>query len=115
MRHSFDNIAAFLQVVETGSISAAALQMNLAKSVVSKRIADLEAELGVQLLHRSTRGVVPTDKGLAFHGRVREIMQQLDQAAEEITNRSDDLCGLLRMTAPMSFGRCIWGPCCSRC
>jgi molybdenum-dependent DNA-binding transcriptional regulator ModE len=62
MRYRLDEIAAFLQVVETGSISAAAGRLGLAKSVVSKRITDLEATLGVGLLHRSTRGVVPTDK-----------------------------------------------------
>ncbi|MBA2490345.1 MAG: LysR family transcriptional regulator [Gammaproteobacteria bacterium] len=46
--HSFDNIAAFVRVVEAGSISAAALRLNLAKSVVSKRISDLENRLGVE-------------------------------------------------------------------
>jgi hypothetical protein len=66
MRYRLDEIAAFLQVVETGSISAVAGRLGLAKSVVSKRITDLEATLGVGLLHRSTRGVVPTDKGIAF-------------------------------------------------
>jgi DNA-binding transcriptional LysR family regulator len=110
MRYSFDNIAAFVQVVESGSISAAALRLNLAKSVVSKRIADLEAELGVELLHRSTRGVTATDKGIAFHKRAREIMRDLDQAADEVTDRSDDLCGQLRITAPMSFGTMYLSP-----
>lgn len=110
MHYSFDNIAAFVQVVESGSISAAALRLNLAKSVVSKRIADLEAELGVELLHRSTRGITATDKGIAFHKRAREIMRGLDEAADEITDRSDDLCGQIRITAPMSFGTMVLGP-----
>jgi DNA-binding transcriptional LysR family regulator len=110
VRYSFDNIAAFVQVVESGSISAAALRLNLAKSVVSKRIADLEAELGVELLHRSTRGITTTDKGIAFHKRAREIMRELDQAADEITDRGDDLCGQLRITAPMSFGTMYLSP-----
>ncbi len=110
MRYSFDNIAAFVQVVESGSISAAAVKLNLAKSVVSKRIADLEAELGVELLHRSTRGITATDKGIAFHKRAREIMRELDQAADEITDRGDDLCGQIRITAPMSFGTMYLGP-----
>lgn len=110
MHYSFDNIAAFVQVVESGSISAAAQRLNLAKSVVSKRITDLEAELGVDLFHRSTRGVVATDKGIAFHLRAREIMRELDSAADEITDRSDDLCGQFRIAAPMSFGTMVLAP-----
>lgn len=110
MRYSFDNITAFVQALETGSISAAALRLNLAKSVVSKRISDLEAELGAALLLRSTRGVTPTDKGVAFHKRAREILPQLDMAADEITDRGDDLCGQLRITASMSFGTTYLGP-----
>ncbi len=110
MRYSFDNIAAFLQVVETGSISAAAVRFNLAKSVVSKRLADLEKQLGVDLLHRSTRGVAPTDKGVAFHKRARDIIQQLDVAADEINDQGGDLCGQLRITVPMSFGTLCLGP-----
>jgi DNA-binding transcriptional LysR family regulator len=96
--------------VESGSIRAAAVKLNLAKSVVSKRIADLEAELGVELLHRSTRGVTATDKGTAFHKRAREIMRELDSAADEITDRGGDLCGRIRITAPMSFGTMVLGP-----
>lgn len=110
MRYNFDNISAFLQVVESGSISAAALRLNLAKSVVSKRITHLEEQLGVELLYRSTRGVVPTDEGLAFHKRARDIMQQLDTAADELIDRGDCLCGQLRITAPMSFGTLYLGP-----
>jgi DNA-binding transcriptional LysR family regulator len=110
MGYSFDNIAAFVQVVESGSISAAALRLNLAKSVISKRIADLEAELGVELLHRSTRGITATDKGIAFHKPAREIRRELDSAADEITDRGGDLCGQIRITAPMSFGTMVLGP-----
>jgi DNA-binding transcriptional LysR family regulator len=110
MGYHLDDIAAFLQVIETGSISAAAERLGLSKSVVSKRITDLEAALGVELLHRSTRGVVPTDKGIAFHGRARGIMRELDEAAEEVADRENDLCGQLRITAPMSFGTMYFGP-----
>jgi DNA-binding transcriptional LysR family regulator len=110
MRYNFDNISAYIRVVETGSISAAALRLDLAKSVVSKRIHDLEAELGVELLHRSTRGMTPTDQGLLFYQRARDIMQQLMTAADEIADRDGDLCGQLRMSAPMSFGTMYLGP-----
>ncbi len=103
MHYNFDNVSAFLQVVKTDSISATALHLKVAKSIVSKRIDDLEADLGVELLYRSARGVVPTAKGFAFHKRAREIMQQLGTAADEITDRQDDLCEQLRVAARMSF------------
>jgi DNA-binding transcriptional LysR family regulator len=109
MRYSFDDIAAFLQVVETGSISAAARRLSLSKSVVSQRITNLEAALGAELFHRSTRRVVPTDKGHAFYERAGAILRALDEAAEEISERGE-LCGQLRITTPMSFGTMYLGP-----
>ncbi len=58
-----EDIQAFLNVVELGSISAAAERMSLSKSVISKRVSDLERHLGVRLLYRSTRNVEPTEAG----------------------------------------------------
>jgi DNA-binding transcriptional LysR family regulator len=109
MQIRLDDILAFLQATETGSISAAAQRMGLSKSVVSKRITDLEVVLKVELLHRSTRGVAPTDKGAAFYQRARSIVQQLDQAAEELIE-DGELCGSLRIAAPMTFGTLYLGP-----
>src|SRR5699024_144621 len=100
----------FLAVVDAGSISAAATQQNLAKSVVSKRVANLEKALGVELLHRSTRGVTPTDEGVTFHARGRSILQQLEQAVEAVSGSEEDLSGSLRISAPMSFGTMYLGP-----
>lgn len=110
MPYRFDDILAFLQAMETGSISAAAQRMGLSKSVVSKRISDLEAVLKVELLHRSTRGVIATDKGAVFYQRARAIMQQLDQAAETLIEQDEEFCGLLRIAAPMTFGTTYLGP-----
>lgn len=110
MHYRLDDILAFLQAMETGSISTAAQRMGLSKSVISKRISDLEAVLKIELLHRSTRGVVPTEKGAAFYQRARSIMQQLDQAAEELIEQNDELCGSLRIAAPMTFGTAYLGP-----
>lgn len=110
MQHRFDDILAFLQAIETNSISAAAQRLGLSKSVVSKRISDLETKLKVKLLHRSTRGVIATDKGAAFYQRARAIMQQLDQASEALLEQDEDLCGVLRIAAPMSFGTSYLGP-----
>ncbi|HET6726206.1 MAG TPA: LysR family transcriptional regulator [Gammaproteobacteria bacterium] len=110
MRYRLDDIAAFLAVVDAGSISTAATQLNLSKSVVSKRVADLERALGVELLHRSTRGVTPTDEGVAFHARGRSILQQLDEAAEAVSTIDGELSGSLRISVPMSFGTLYLGP-----
>lgn len=110
MQYRLNDILAFLQAMETGSISTAAQRMGLSKSVISKRITDLEVALKVELLHRSTRGVVPTDKGVAFYQRARSIMQQLDQAAAELIEQDDELCGSLRIAAPMTFGTLHLGP-----
>lgn len=110
MNFGLDQLAAFLQVVESGSVSEAARRLGLAKSVVSKRVADLEAALGVALLTRSTRGIVATDEGLAFHERAKGAMRELDDAADEVASRAGALCGTLRMTAPTTFGARVVGP-----
>lgn len=104
MRYRLDDIEAFIAVVETGSVSAAARRLDLAKSVVSKRVSELEATLGTELLHRSSRKVSPNDRGDAFYQRARSVLQQLDEAAEEAAECEDELRGQLRIAAPMSFG-----------
>jgi len=104
MRYRLDDIEAFLAVVETSSVSAAARRLGLAKSVVSKRVSDLEAAIGAELLHRSSRKVVPTDSGQAFYHRARELVHQLEQAVDEAGEAEGELRGLLRIAVPMSFG-----------
>lgn len=110
MRYRFDDIATFVQVVESGSLTAAATRLNLSKSVVSERITHLERSLGVDLLRRSSRRVVPTDKGAAFYERARAILQQLEESAVEITDAPDSaISGSLCISAPMSFGTMYLG------
>ncbi|WP_292916934.1 LysR family transcriptional regulator [Nitrosomonas sp.] len=73
--------------------AASVLQrMHLSKSIVSQRIKDLEAVLGVKLLHRSTCGVTVTDKGAIFYQHTRTIMLQLDRASEELAEQENRLC-----------------------
>ncbi|HLG87334.1 MAG TPA: LysR substrate-binding domain-containing protein [Alphaproteobacteria bacterium] len=105
-----DEIATFVQVVEAGGISQAAKRLDMSKSSVSKRVSDLEDSLGTQLLYRSSRRVVPTERGLVFYERARAILQQLDEAAEALSEKADDLAGLVRIAAPMSFGILHLGP-----
>jgi DNA-binding transcriptional LysR family regulator len=111
MAYRIEDIEALLAVVEARSVSAAALRLGVAKSVVSERVAALEAALGATLLHRSRRGVTPTDRGMDFYRRAREILGELDAAAEAVTEREGAaLSGLVRIAGPMSFGIRWLGP-----
>jgi DNA-binding transcriptional LysR family regulator len=71
MRYTLEDILTFLAVIEAGSLTTAGRRLGVAKSVVSKRISDLESALAATLLRRSARGVVPTDAGAAFYERAR--------------------------------------------
>lgn len=98
-----DEIQAFLLTVEWRSITEAARRLNLSKSVVSKRVTDLERDVGVQLLMRSTRNVLPTDAGLTLYEAASESMRRLADAVDMISEQSSGLCGELRITAPVSL------------
>jgi DNA-binding transcriptional LysR family regulator len=100
----FDSMRAFTQVVVSGGFAAAAREMGLSRSAVNKLVIALENELGVQLLHRSTRVVTPTETGLAFYDRCMDILASLEEAERAITQLHDEPKGRLRVNAPMSFG-----------
>lgn len=97
-------IEAFVQVVDAGGISAAATRLRVAKSVVSRRLADLEAHLGTRLLHRTTRRMTLTDAGQAFLDRARGLLADLAEAEEAAAQAHTQLRGRLRLAAPLSFG-----------
>ncbi|WP_434666771.1 LysR family transcriptional regulator [Paraburkholderia sp. A3BS-1L] len=101
------DIQAFLMVVDQQSITGAARRLNLSKSVVSKRISDLERHLGTQLLMRSTRNVMPTDAGLIFYEAAQEATRRLNAVAETLSEHTNGLCGELRITAPVSLTQ-LW-------
>lgn len=100
----FESIRAFTQVVNAGGFAAAAREMGLSRSQVNKLVIALENELGVQLLHRSTRVVTPTETGLAFHERCVEILASLEEAERSITQMQEQPRGRLKVNAPMTFG-----------
>ncbi|WP_421654441.1 LysR family transcriptional regulator [Leptothermofonsia sp. ETS-13] len=100
----FESIRAFTQVVNAGGFAAAAREMGMSRSQVNKLVIALENELGVQLLHRSTRVVTPTETGLAFHERCVEILASLEEAEQSVTRLQVEPRGRLRVNAPMSFG-----------
>lgn len=105
-----DGIAAFVAIAESGSISAAARQLRLSKSVVSERLAELERSLGAGLLHRTTRKLSLTEDGAAFLDRAARILRDVDEAAAELAERRGTLAGPLRLSAPVTFGRLHLGP-----
>lgn len=104
MQYRLEDIETFLQVADTGSITQAAERLCVSKSVISKRIVRLEGMLGIALLHRSTRGVTLTDRGLAFSQRALRIMEDLNLAADEVAEQGNELVGQLRIAGPLSFG-----------
>ena len=110
MKWRFDDIVTFLQVVEAGSITAAAERLGMSKSVISKRISDLESAVDVELFRRSTRHVIPTDRGMAFYEKMRTLVHELEGAVEQVSMRDGELRGRLRITAPMTFGTMHLGP-----
>jgi DNA-binding transcriptional LysR family regulator len=105
-----DGMATFVAVAESGSISEASRRLNFSKSVVSERLADLEKELGVRLVHRSTRGLTLTEDGTAFLARASAIMRDVEAATAELAERRGTLVGPLRISAPVTFGRMHLGP-----
>lgn len=103
-----DRLAAmetFVYVVETGSFSAAARRLNIGQPAVSKAIAQLEARLAVRLLLRSTRGLTPTEAGLAFFERAKRAIEESDEADNAARGAASGLSGNLRICAAVTFGR----------
>ncbi len=98
------NLQTFVSVAELGSFSAAARELGLAKSTVSERIRSLESELGAQLLQRSTRRMSLTDAGEALLQRGRVIVSLAADAEAQLTSRTREAVGRLRLSAPASFG-----------
>jgi DNA-binding transcriptional LysR family regulator len=99
-----ESLRAFVKVVQHGGLSAAARDLRLSRSAVSKYLIDLETELGVQLLVRTTRNASPTENGLAYYERVVAILSEIDEADAAVSSLQAEPRGVLRVNAPMSFG-----------
>lgn len=97
-------IESFVAAVDEGTISGAAKRMGAVKSVVSRRIMDLEAHLGVRLLNRNARRLSLTDAGSTYCEHARRILRDLANAETITRDDGAALRGTLRIAAPMSFG-----------
>ena len=100
----FEDMRILIEAVDRGSFSAAALRLGLSKQFVSRRIAALEARLGVPLLLRTTRSLSLTDAGRDYAGRVRRILADVDEADQVVRGAGETPRGTLRLSAPLSFG-----------
>ena len=100
----FEEMNTFIKVVETGSLSATANKLDIAKSAVSRRLAELESRLGVQLLNRTTRRLNLTDSGRQFYDHCLRILSELNEAEQTVSSSSTELRGTIKLAAPLSFG-----------
>lgn len=100
----FDEMQAFAAVVDAGSFVRAAEVLQISKTAVSRLVAELEARLGVRLLHRTTRRLSLSAEGEAFHARCKELLAGVDEAEAEVTAGASEAVGLLRLNVPVSFG-----------
>ncbi|MEM7744831.1 MAG: LysR family transcriptional regulator [Pseudomonadota bacterium] len=106
----FETLRAFVQVIESGSLTRAADTLGVATSAVSRRLKELEAHLGTQLMQRTTRQLRLTAAGENFHIRAQAILQALEEAEAEAGREARALSGVLRIAAPVSFGTSQLGP-----
>jgi DNA-binding transcriptional LysR family regulator len=100
-----DNIAVFVRVVELGSLSSAGRDMRISPAVASNRIKELEKHLGVRLLNRTTRQLVPTEHGRAFYEGAKRVLDAVSEAEAAVTALSGLPRGIIRVTAPLGLGR----------
>jgi DNA-binding transcriptional LysR family regulator len=100
----------FAAVVREGSFTAAATALGITKQSVSERVSKLERQLGVRLLERSTRSLRPTDAGARYYERCAVIAAQVDEANREVQRIQVEPTGLLRISAPMLYGRRYLAP-----
>jgi len=105
-----DEYLLFAAVVEAGSLSGAARTLGVSPAMVSKRLSALERRLGAQLIQRTTRRLVLTETGQAFHEQVVGILATIRAAEAAVTGRSGRPAGRLRVSAPTSFGRMHLAP-----
>ena len=98
------SMVVFAQIVEPGSLSAAAKHIGLSRAVVSYHLKKLETHLGVTLLNRSTRSITLTEAGNTYYQHCRIIAEQASVANQQIENLKNEPVGLLKITCPVNVG-----------
>jgi len=100
----FREMQAFTAVVDAGSFVKAAAALGQSKAAVSRYVGNLEARLGIRLLHRTTRRLSLTEEGQVFHARCKELLAVVEEAEAEITARGGEAVGQLKVNVPVTFG-----------
>ncbi|WP_312736952.1 LysR family transcriptional regulator [Stenotrophomonas sp.] len=101
---------AFVAVAEHGSFAAAAVQLQVSAVMVGKYIQQLEAHLGTALLQRNTRHQRLTEAGAAYLAGCRQVLEQVQQAEADVAGLQRQPQGLLRISAPTTWGSCVLAP-----
>ncbi|GHG33497.1 LysR family transcriptional regulator [Paracoccus aerius] len=104
-----EDLQTFVVVADAGGVSAAARRLGLSKSIVSRRLLRIEAELGIQLLARTTRGAALTEAGETFRDHAARAVAEMDSAKEAILP-DGDLRGRMRIAMPLTFGPTHFAP-----
>jgi DNA-binding transcriptional LysR family regulator len=112
MLNDVTELRTFVRVVATGSLSAAAREMGLALSVVSKRLATLERRTAARLVARNTRRLSLTEEGQGLYEHAQRILAEVDEAEAALTRGRANPSGVLRVSAPFSLGRAHVSPVC---
>ncbi|HEX7327732.1 MAG TPA: LysR family transcriptional regulator [Casimicrobiaceae bacterium] len=100
----FRAITAFVRIVETGSLAAAARRLDVSVSALSRLLAELESHLGTRLIHRTTRRLALTETGRAFYERAVQLTADLAEAEEAVSSAAVAPRGTLRLTSSAAFG-----------
>ena len=106
----FEAMRAYVQIVDSGSFTKAAQQLNLHKATLSQQIRQLEDKLGTRLLTRTTRSIAPTSEGLAYYQHARAILQQVDEVETHLRKGTSAPAGHLRVDVPVAMGRLVFAP-----
>lgn len=100
-----DDLALFVAIVDSGSLSAAAHRLSLPPATLTRRLQQLEQRLDCKLLHRSARRLQPTAEGLAYYERCSPLLQALKQATENLETSQTRVHGVVRLLAPMNLAK----------
>jgi DNA-binding transcriptional LysR family regulator len=103
-RMQLEDLQIYVAAVDERSFTAAALRLQLSKQFISRRVMGLESDLGVRLLVRNTRKLAVTDLGQEFYERAKRILAEVADAEQAMSSQRSNPRGLLRVSAPMSFG-----------
>lgn len=106
-RASFSEAEAFLAVVDRGGFGAAARELGVTQSTISRRISALEMRLGKRLVERTTRRITLTEAGLAFASNLRDVLTRLADAEGRVQSEGSEPQGVLRVTMPTAYGRAM--------